>query len=162
MLEFIAGRLPTPSHELSVCRFEQAALRVHEGTFGFKTPDTSVLGASGTVIRRGLYAGKAEFYGDPEAIMEVLSPGKSLPPVTPAVQAVLVFGPGIEGLCRPMSRTELALWEELALPCEMSALLRKGHARSSIAQAMLAGIVELAVQLEPQGKGPSRPRTQTR
>ena len=30
MLEFIAGRLPTPSHEWTVCRFEQAAMRVHE------------------------------------------------------------------------------------------------------------------------------------
>jgi hypothetical protein len=38
MLEFIAGRLPYPSHEWTVCRFEQAALRAHEGTFVFKTP----------------------------------------------------------------------------------------------------------------------------
>lgn len=142
MLEFIAGRLPTPSHEWTVCRFEQAAMRVHEGTFSFETPDTSMLDASGTVIRRGRYAGRADFYGDPEGIMEALSAGKSLPSITPAVQAVLIFGPGIEGLCRPVSRTELALWEELSLPCEMSALLQKGHDRSGIAQAMLAGIVE--------------------
>jgi hypothetical protein len=65
MLEFIAGRLPTPSHEWTVCRFEQAAMRVHEGTFSFETPDTSTLDASGTVIRRGRYAGRADFYGGP-------------------------------------------------------------------------------------------------
>ena len=30
LLEFIAGRLPDPSHELSACRFEQATLRAAE------------------------------------------------------------------------------------------------------------------------------------
>ncbi len=144
MLDFIAGRLPYPSHEWTVCRFEQAALRVHEGAFAFKTPDTSTLDAPETVIRRGRYAGKVEFYGNPETIMEELSAGKPLPPVADEVQVVLMFGPGIDGLYRPVITSELVLWEALTLPRRVSALLGEGNERGSIAKAMLAGIVELS------------------
>jgi hypothetical protein len=144
MLEFIAGRLPYPSHEWTVCRFEQAALRVHEGTFVFKTPDTSTLDAPGTLIRRGRYAGNVEFYGNPETIMEALSAGKALPAVADEVQAVLMFGPGIDGLYRPGSGSELALWEALTLPRRVGALLGEGHEPASIAKAMMAGLVEVA------------------
>jgi hypothetical protein len=144
MLEFLAGRLPYPSHEWTVCRFEQAALRVHEGTFAFKTSDTSTLDAPGTVIRRGRYAGKVEFYGNPETVMEALSAGRPLPPVADEVQGVLMFGPGIDGLYRPVSRPELALWEALTLRRRVSALLGEGHERASIAKAMLDGVVEVA------------------
>ena len=144
MLEFIAGRLPYPSHEWTICRFEQAALRVHEGTVAFQTPALPALDAAATVIARGRYAAKVEFYGNPEAIMEALSAGKPLPPVMPGVQRVLIFGPGIDGLYRPVGQSELALWEALALPRRVSALLREGHERAIIAKAMLAGVVEVA------------------
>jgi hypothetical protein len=144
MLDFIAKRLPSPSHELTLCRFEQATIRADEGTFGFTIPETSVIDSRGCIIQRGRYAGITEFYGEPQLIMEALSEQRLLPPVSPTVQVVLLFGPGLEGLCRPASLSEIALWEELAMPIEVSCLLEEGHCRLGIEQAILGGILEIA------------------
>jgi hypothetical protein len=73
-----------------------------------------------------------------------LSAGKALPPVTDEVQAVLMFGPGIDELYRSGSGSELALWEALTLPRRVGALLGEGHEPASIAKAMMAGLVEVA------------------
>jgi hypothetical protein len=61
LLEFIASRLPNPSHELTACRFEQATLRANEHAIGFTPPDPELLSTPGCTLRRGRFAGIAAF-----------------------------------------------------------------------------------------------------
>ena len=43
LLDFIANRLPDPSHELTLCRLEQATLRANDGAIDFRAPDAALI-----------------------------------------------------------------------------------------------------------------------
>jgi hypothetical protein len=143
-LDFIASHLSNPSHELTACRFEQATLRANEQAIGFTSPDDLLL-APGCAVRRGSYAGMVAFHGEPHAIIDALVKHQALPPVSADVTTIL-FGPGLDRLCRVASPREVALWERLSAPVPFTSLLREGHNRNDLARMLRAGIVELAVK----------------
>jgi hypothetical protein len=140
-LEFIASRLPNPSHELTACRFEQATLRANEQAIGFTPQDPNLLLAPGCALRRGRYAGMVAFHGESYAIIEALVKHQALPPVS-ADATTILFGPGLDRLCRVASPREVALWQKLTAPVPLTSLLREGHKRDDIAPMLRAGIVE--------------------
>src|SRR5262249_11856823 len=55
LFDFIAARLHDPSHELTVCKFEQATLRANERAAVFIAPELGQLDALGCALRRGVY-----------------------------------------------------------------------------------------------------------
>src|SRR5438046_1378824 len=78
LFDFIADRLPNPSHELTACLFEQATLRANEKAAGFTPPEWVRLDAPQCALRRGCYAGIVLFHGDPALILEALLTRKPL------------------------------------------------------------------------------------
>ena len=143
LFDFIADRLPDPSHELTACRFEQATLRANEKAADFAPPELVRLDAPLCTLRRGRHAGMMLFHGDPGPILDALWTRKPLPPVSPEVTAILVC-PGLDRLWRLASVTEVRLWEKLAAPFSLAALLREGFCREAIESMLHAGAVEYA------------------
>ncbi len=144
LLEFIASRLPDPSHELTLCRVEQATLRANEGATNFRVPDSALLRQPGCLLRRGHCAGIAKFHGEPRHTMTALLQNQPLPPLSHQPELTMLFGPGLDKLCRPASQSELALWERLTAPVESLSLVEEGHRLEDIAVLFLAGVVEEA------------------
>ena len=142
LLEFIASRLPDPSHELTVCRFEQATIRANDGRFAFRVPEISALSSPGCMIRRGRFAGLTEFYSEPHLMMEALSNQRLFPPMSSVAEVTLLFGPGLEELCRPASPGEVILWEKVASPMNVSSLLQEGYRQIDIERLFIDGILE--------------------
>jgi hypothetical protein len=141
LLEFIANRLPDPSHELTACRLEQATLRANNEASRFTAPDLGRLDTGSCVLRRGSHAAMVLFYGDPDLIMPALLKREPLPPVSPEVTAVL-FAPGLAGLCRPPSVDEAELWERLVAPVALADLVEEGYPREAMEAMLHSGAVE--------------------
>jgi hypothetical protein len=144
-LEFIAGRLPDPSHELTACRFEQATLRANERRKSFTPPDPDLLADSRCVLRRGRHAGMVAFYGDPHRIIEALVKHQPLPPA-PSNVTTMLFGPGLAQSCRMASQREVAIWQTLQTPVPFFTLLGEAYRRDELARMLQDGIVEFAGQ----------------
>ncbi|HTS66815.1 MAG TPA: hypothetical protein VMH28_32550 [Candidatus Acidoferrales bacterium] len=141
LFDFIAARLHDPSHELTVCRFEQATLRASEKAAVFIPPKPIEPDAPGRALRRGPYAGMVLFHGDPGVILDALATGKPLPPVSHEVSPILL-SPGLDRLWRPASAIEVGLWNRLSAPSPFPALLREGFPRDAIESMLRAGALE--------------------
>jgi hypothetical protein len=144
-LDFIAERLPDPSHELTACRLEQATMRASEGAATFIVPDPALLEESGCLLRRGRHAGVVRFYGESDRILNGLVNHESLPPVSAVAEMIMLFGPGLEQLCCSASPRQMALWDRVGSETELTALMREGHRRDEIAMMLQGGVVELSV-----------------
>lgn len=143
-LDFIAQRLPDPSHELTVCRLEQATLRANEGASTFTQRDPALVDAPECMLRRGRHAGVVMFYGEPDRILNALVNHERLLPVSDAAVVTMLFGPGLEGLCRPASQLEIALLARVGSGVELSVLMREGWRLEEIKAMLRAGFVEYA------------------
>jgi hypothetical protein len=141
LFDFIAARLPDPSHELTACRFEQATLRANEKAPVFTPPELVAPDAPRCALRRGLYAGMVLFHGDPAAILDALLTAKPLPPISAETNPILL-SPGLDRLWRPASRSEVELWDRLAAPSSFLALLQEGFLRDTIESLLRAGALE--------------------
>ena len=141
LLDFIANRLPDPSHELTACRLEQATLRANSESSRFPAPDLGPLNTGSCVLRRGSHTAMVLFYGDPALIMPALLKRLPLPPVSHEVTALL-FAPGIMGLFRSPSVDEARLWERLAAPVALADLMEEGYLREALEAMLQAGAVE--------------------
>jgi hypothetical protein len=111
--EFIAARLPSPSHTLTICRVEQATVRAGAAAAGFVAPDTSCLANPGCRLRTGRGAALVCFFAEPAHVLDVLPTGAAFPPLTEQRHWVL-FAPGIEGLSHPADEATAGLWQHLA------------------------------------------------
>jgi hypothetical protein len=94
------------------------------------------------VVRRGRHAGIATFHGEPHRIVSALLDHKTLPQVSPEAEVIMLFGPGLERLCRAASSSEVALWERLTETVKLTALLREGHRPDDIKAMLHAGVAE--------------------
>lgn len=119
LLDFIARQLPDPSAELTVCRFEQMALRAHRAAAGFKTPDPALFDPR-RLLKRGENAGMAVF---PEG-------------------RALLIAPGMMALCRIASPFEKRLWARLELRCPAAALIEEGLPREAMEGMLRIGALE--------------------
>lgn len=127
-LEFLAQRLPNPSHALTLCRMVQALNCARIATAAFapqqKPPAT-------VAMRRGRHANLVWFHADPRALLAAVQ-GAALPPVGPPEYPVL-FAPGIRGLFRAATEREATLWTTLSV----------GHAPAELAEVLLPeGVLE--------------------
>lgn len=145
LLEFIASRLPDPSHELSACRFEQATLRASEQAIRFTPPALELLSSEGSTVRRGRFGGVAAFHGRADAIIDALVKRRTLPAISPDVVTTL-FGPGLDRLWRFASPREAVLWERLKAPVPYIGLLREDYSHDDVAPMLREGVLELAPQ----------------
>jgi hypothetical protein len=142
-LGFISKRLNDPSHELSVCQFEQATLRASNGASAFSPPDPAGLGDPGRRLRRGSHAALVRLYADPSLIIESLKTREPLPPLL-SEPTVLIFSPGPAELCHEPSVDEIAIWEALEAPAPAGELLRSHASPQTLAQLLKQGIIEYA------------------
>ena len=141
LLEFVAGRLPHPSHELTACRFEQATLRANQRSVDFQAPDSGILSAAGCAVSRGRYAAMVEFYGEPSEIVQALVKNEALPPIS-ADTTNMLFGPGLDRLCRVASARETELWQRLTETMPLSDILGEGYHRDDLSPLLREGVVE--------------------
>jgi hypothetical protein len=119
LLDFIARQLPDPSAELTVCRFEQMALRAHRAAADFKSPDQAMFD-SRRLLKRGEDAGLAVF---------------------PDGRALLI-APGMTALCRIASPFEKRLWARLANRCPAAALIEEGLPREAMEGMLRIGALD--------------------
>ena len=138
-LEFIAKKLPDPSHALTICRLEQATLRASEGSRYFTPPDLSRLDQDCRLCR-GRYAGIVRFHAQPALLLAALTSGPA-PPVSPC-PVVMLFGPAFAGLSREASDDEVRLWERLKEPAVFVTLLHEGYPRATIESLVSSGCLE--------------------
>ncbi|HWA63206.1 MAG TPA: hypothetical protein VG939_17645 [Caulobacteraceae bacterium] len=129
-LDFVAPRLPDPSHVLTLCRLEQALARAAVAV-DFGAPP---LPRPGARVARGRWASLVRFGCEPVALIEAALGGPEPPPLEPRSRPVFV-APGIKGRLRPAIGPEAALWATLKEPqpwreaqrlCDLRALLAEG------------------------------------
>jgi len=140
-LDFLAPRLPDPSHALSLCRFEQAALRVEQVGARFVPPTAVALDHATGRLRTGRHAALVAFCAEPDQLLAALDGDAPLPPVSETMFPILV-APGLAELTRPAEITEAALWQSLERSPTVSDLLRDGHSRDTIRMFLAVGAAE--------------------
>lgn len=142
-LQFIARRLPDPSHELTICRMELAALRSSEGSLRFQRPPLSQIDCADCLLRRGRYAGVVHFYAEPEKVLNALLRREPCPPISSDVTK-LIFGPGLDRFYTRASWSEMALYDRLHSSVSVAELAAEGFTRETIARLLEGGVLEYA------------------
>lgn len=141
-LDFIGRQLPDPSHELTVCQFERSTLRASNGANHFVPPDVSVLQDPECVLRRGRYAEMVPFYTDLDHLLNAVQNREPLPdrPIM-----LVLFSPGLPRLCSEPSPEEVSVWDALATPASVRALLDQ-HLLTTLEDLLNHGAIELMTQ----------------
>jgi hypothetical protein len=142
-LDFLAQRLPNPSHALSLCRFEQAVLRAEAAAASFASPDGACLDDPACMLQSGRHAALVHLFTEPDRLLAALEGEGALPPLS-TMQCRVLIAPGLTGLARRSDATERALWHALAEPTTVVALLRRGHSRDAFANFLACGAAEQA------------------
>jgi hypothetical protein len=142
-LSFISERLTDPSHELSVCQFEQATLRASNGASFHASPDLTGLANPERNLRRGKHAALICLYVDPSLLLESMQTRKPLPPLS-SEPMVLMFSPGLPQLCNVPSEEEIAIWEALDAPASVGTLLSLNVSQKTLARLLRQGTIEYA------------------
>jgi hypothetical protein len=142
-LSFISKRLTDPSHELSVCQFEQATLRASNGAGSYVSPDLAGLANPNRFLRQGKHAALVRLYADPSLLIESMQTSKPLPPLS-SEPLVLMFSPGLPQLCNAPSEEEIVVWEALEAPAAVGALLSLNVAPNTLERLLKQGTIEYA------------------
>jgi hypothetical protein len=137
-LEFIARRLPDPSHELTVARLEQAVHRANDAAAAFKSVDSVVCNAHDIELRRSKSAALVYFFAEPQCVFAALNGAGPLPPLSNQSYPVL-FAPGLPGLFRPASADQVVLWDTLATPFVIRELMENKRTRHTIEDFVVIG-----------------------
>src|SRR5215469_11044447 len=140
--DFAAARLEDPSHALTICRMEQAALRAGDATLTFTAPDRQLVDEFGTVVCRGKGAGLVRFFARPDHLLACVSAEKPLPALSEDSLPIL-FAPGIVDLCRPATQEETSCWGRLQTPASVAVLIEEGYPRSLIESLLDIGAIDI-------------------
>lgn len=143
-LSFISKRLTDPSHELSVCQFEQATLRASNGASSYTSPDVSGLANANRKLRQGRYAALVCLYMDPSLLIESMQTRKPLPPLSSEPIVLIMFSPGLPQLCNEPSEEEIAIWEALDAPASVGTLLSLNVSPKTLARLLKQGTIDYA------------------
>jgi len=141
-LEFVAQRLPYPSHALAVCRMEQAAYRASDAAVRFKPPDPSLLDDPEIILGTGKNASVVRFFAEPERLFQAIGANQPLPPLSDRTVSVL-FAPGLPKLYRPARSDEEAILEKLSHPMAMREFPPGGQYRHAIQALFSVGAAEI-------------------
>jgi len=139
-LEFIARRLPEPSHVLTLCRLEQAAYRAASMADACAPIPRSALARSKTLIKRSAHATLVPFYVEPARLFDALQDNAAIARDAAPV-CHLLFAPGIPGVVRRASENEIALWFALTAP--MQALGRRHLLLAAMTSLAAANAIEV-------------------
>lgn len=141
-LEFIAQRIPDPSHALSLCRLEQAVLRAEAVAAQFVPPDVALLDRPECMVCASPHAAFiAVFAGLQQLLLAIEGKG----PVPPLSEPhMLLVAPGLPGLARPADMAEAALWRSLTEPQGVEMLLHQGHELATMEALWTEGAIEAA------------------
>jgi hypothetical protein len=138
-LDFIAPQLPQPSHAFSLCRFEHAVLRAEAAAAHFVAPEQTLLDNVECAVRITPHAAFVEFFAGLEELLRVTEGQGPVPPLQR--RHVVLVGPGVPGLARSADALETALWQAVAEPQSVSALLLQGHTHKTIETLWAAGAI---------------------
>jgi hypothetical protein len=143
-LEYIASRLADPSHELTVCRMEQATYRASQAALDFIPPDPALLDQPATILRAGKGAALVRFFAEPQRLFEAIEAKAPLPPIGDRYFPVL-FAPGLPMQLRVASTDEVLLWGMLVQPIAVGLLARDNETRHVIKTLCAIGAADAAV-----------------
>jgi len=141
-LQFIAQRIPDPSHALSLCRLEQAVLRAEAVAAQFVPPDVALLDQPDCMVRASPHAAFVAIFAELDQLLLAIEGQGPVPPLSEP--HMLLVAPGLPGLARPADTAEVALWRSLAEPQSIATLLRQGNELASIETLWTAGAMETA------------------
>jgi hypothetical protein len=145
-LEFIAQRIPDPSHALSLCRLEQAVLRAEAVAAQFVPPDVAPLDQPECMVRASPHAAVVAVFAELEQLLLAIEGQGLVPPLSEP--HMLLVAPGLPGLARPTDTAEAAVWRSLAEPQRVETLLRQGNELATIETLWTAGAIEAAFHEE--------------
>src|SRR5262249_23934104 len=140
-LELIASRLADPSHELTVCRMEQAVYRAGEAALSFMSPDASLLDDPTARLVAGKGAALVCVLAAPPQLLEAILTNKRSRPLSNHCVPML-FAPGFATLFRVANTEEVAIWRKLSCPITMRELTRSRHTRETIEELFRVGAAE--------------------
>lgn len=123
-LTYLGERLPDPSHILSICQFELAAIKAQLGALSSGGSNTTTENGSEIFLRAGPYASLVSFHTDPSLLLDAVSSGRPLPELEDH-ERYLLFAPGIPGLFRYADEFDAAIWRLISKPTAASWLRRK-------------------------------------
>jgi hypothetical protein len=141
-LNFIAKHLSDPSHELTICRMEQATLRASEGARNFVPRVVSELEKLDCELTASPYAGVVQFHAEPRFVLSVFDSG-TFPPLSKEAISVL-FAPGLELLSRIATKEEIRLLSHLSRPTRFGLLFESGYRRETIEDLFAVGATDLS------------------
>jgi hypothetical protein len=141
-LEYVASRLADPSHALTICRMEQAAYRAGAAALRFARREPSLLGAPQAMLRRGDGAAMVRFFADPERLLAAVAAQQPLPPLAEGCFPIL-FAPGLTGLWESAGTEVAAIWERLAGPVSVQALVRDEYSHHAMSRLFGIGALDL-------------------
>lgn len=142
-LSFISERLTDPSHELSVCQFEQATLRASNGASSYVSPDPSGLAHADRKLRHGRHAALVRLYADPGLLIQSMQSRQPLPPLSSEPLA-LIFSPGLPQLWNVPSQEDIAVWEALPTPASVGTVLGLNVSLETLEQLLIQGTIDYA------------------
>ena len=144
-LEFIAARLPQRSHELSICRMEQAVHKANAASANDAGQQPNELQVAhelqaNTLLCRAPCASLVDFFAEPNLLLAAIHTNSDLP----ALEARAIpcfFGPGLPGMFQLADAVETQLWRRLHKPAVMGRLELEGYAASVLDRLISLGIV---------------------
>lgn len=142
-LAFVARHLPNPSHELSVCRMEEAAYRASAAAANFTRPALVLPDEQDVPLRHGRGSMVVYFFADPRQLFPAITACSSLPPLGKKGFPHL-FAPGLTTLRRAASGAEVRLWHRLAVPASLHALRVEKFSLRLVMALLAVGAIEHA------------------
>jgi hypothetical protein len=143
-LEFLAQRLPEPSHELSLCRLEQGIHRAMNAVSLCHPPSREV--NPGCRLRVGAGATLVSLFADPKQILRAAHAGRPLPTVFARPVRVLL-APGIPGLWRRAHASEVCIFETYAAAGERGAPVTSGPQVATVRSLLSVCALEVVGQV---------------
>lgn len=140
-LAFVALHLPDPSHELSVCRMEEAAYRASASAASFTPRVLTLPDEQGAPLRRGRGSTLVYFFADPRRLFAAITAREPLPALGKRGFPHL-FAPGLATLRRVASGAEERLWRRLAVPASLNALRTEGFSQRLVIALLAVGAIE--------------------
>jgi hypothetical protein len=140
-LAFVAQHLCDPSHELSVCRMEEAAYRASAAAVNFTQPALTLPDEQDAPLRRGRGSMLVYFFADPRRLFAAITAREPLPALGKKNFPHL-FAPGLTTLRRAASAAEVRLWHRLAVPASLHALRVEGHSKRLVLAMLAVGAIE--------------------
>jgi hypothetical protein len=141
-LEFIASYLVSHTHEMSICRMEQAVHRAARGSAENSAPPVMAVMSHDSLLAVSRYSSLVEFYCDPEQLFFSLNNNSPLPGVEK--QAImLLFAPWLPGYFRYAQKAEVSLLSSMRGMVKISELFAEGHDLQCIDALVNAGAIAI-------------------